>query len=267
MISQKHPNKGSILNTSNCENRAITFSTSGLESNIQSYLWDFGNGVTSNQASPVYTYTTTGDYVVTLTVQYYNGFSETVTKNLKIGKVPVPDFTASQTDGNFPYNVQFTNTTSGTVLTYLWSFGNYYTSSAVDPSYQYANATKDYDVTLTAISPEGCEASITKQGFIHVNSQPVHTVFIPNTFSPNNDGLNETFIVYGENIKSVKMSIYDQTGTMIFSQDGLEPLSKGWAGENMSNQEVASGKYSYKIVVVDEMDVSHESVGNVTLIR
>lgn len=259
--------KGVILNTSNCENRPVTFSISGLEQPVQSYLWDFGTGITSDLSTPIYTYQTTGEYMVRVTVQYVNGTSDVLTKNIKVGKTPVPDFTASQTEGSYPFVVQFNNMTSGVVLTYLWNFGNYATSNAWDPTYQYANATKEYDVTLTAISPEGCEASVTKHNFIHVNSKPVYTVFIPNTFSPNNDGMNESFVIYGENIIHAQMDIYDQTGRLIFTQNGLDPINKGWNGDNMSNSPLPAGSYSYKIVVTDELGVAHESVGNVNLMR
>jgi len=264
VVSKK---KAVIFNTSNCENRPVSFTISGLDEKVQSYLWDFGTGVTSDKVNPVYTYNNAGEYIVTLTVTYLNGNTEVITKNMKIGKVPVPDFTASQVEGNYPFTVQFTNTTSGTVLTYLWNFGNYATSNVLEPNYQYANANKEYDVTLTAISPEGCEASITKPNFIHVNAQSNYTVFIPNTFSPNNDGMNELFVVFGEYITNAQMEIYDQTGRLVFSQTGLDPLTKGWNGDNMSNTPLPSGTYSYKIIVTDEFGMPHEQLGNVTMMR
>lgn len=259
--------KCAILNTSNCENRPITFGISGLEQPVQSYLWDFGTGITSDLAAPIYTYNNAGEYMVMVTVYYFDGTSEVLTKNMKVGKVPVPDFTASQTEGSYPFVVQFNNMTSGVVLTYLWNFGNYATSNVWDPTYQYANVTKEYDVTLTAISPEGCEASVTKHNFIHINNQPVYSVFIPNTFSPNNDGINESFVVYGENITHAQMEVYDQTGKLVFTQNGLEPLNKGWNGDNMSNSPLPTGLYTYKIIVTDEFGILHESVGNVNLMR
>jgi gliding motility-associated-like protein len=258
---------GVILNTSNCENRAIVFSTTGTQGDVQSYLWDFGTGETSNLANPGYTYTEAGDYQVTLTLTYTNGSIETFTKQLHIGKVPVPDFTASVTEGNYPFTVQFTNMTSGVVLTYLWNFGNYATSNVMDPNHVYANATKEYDVTLTAVSPDGCEASVTKPAYIRVNGQPVYTLFVPNSFSPNGDGLNEIFMVHGENIRDVQLEIFDQTGRMVFSQNGEDPMIKGWNGTNLSNSQLPVGSYTYKIIATDYFGVTHESMGTVNLMK
>jgi gliding motility-associated-like protein len=258
---------GVILNTSNCEGRVIGFSTSGIQGEVQSYLWNFGTGTTSTQSNPTFAYTQAGEYLVTLTLNYMNGTSEQLTKLLKIGKVPVPDFTASTTEGTYPFTVQFTNMTSGIVLTYLWNFGNYATSNTIDPNHVYANATKEYDVTLTAVSPEGCEASITKSNFIRVNGQPVFTMFVPNSFSPNGDGLNEVLMVHGENIRDVQMEIYDATGRMVFSQNGEDPMYKGWNGTNLSNSQLPAGSYTYKIIATDNFDVKHESMGTINLMR
>lgn len=258
---------GVILNTSNCEGRVISFSTAGIQGEVQSYIWDFGTGTTSTQSNPTFAYTQAGEYDVTLTLNYTNGTSEILTKHMKIGKVPVPDFTTSTTEGNYPFTVQFTNMTSGVVLTYLWSFGNYATSNLMDPTHVYANATKEYDITLTAVSPEGCEASITKPAYIHVNGQPVYTLFVPNSFSPNGDGLNEVFVVQGENIRDVQMEIFDQTGRLVFSQNGEDPMIKGWNGTNLSNAQLPAGSYTYKIIATDNLNVAHESMGIVNLMK
>jgi gliding motility-associated-like protein len=258
---------GFILNTSNCENRAINFSVTGIEGTIESYFWDFGTGETSTLSNPVFTYTQAGEYTVTLTLNFANNASVTTTKQLKIGKVPVPDFTASATEGTYPYTVQFTNMTSGVVLTYLWNFGNYATSYVMDPTHVYANATKEYDVTLTAISPEGCEASVTKSNFIRVAGQPVFTMFVPNSFSPNGDGLNEVLMVYGENINDAQLEIYDQTGRLVFSQNGTDPFMKGWNGTSLSNAQLPAGSYTYKVIATDNFNGKHESMGTVNLMR
>ena len=258
---------GVILNTSNCENRSIGFSVTGVQGEVDNYLWDFGTGETSNQANPNFTYTSSGDYTVTLTLAMVNGSTEILTKQLHIGKVPVPDFTASVVEGNYPFTVQFTNMTTGIVLTYLWNFGNYATSNVMDPNHVYANATKDYDITLTAVSPDGCEASVTKPDYIHVNGQPVYTLFVPNSFSPNGDGLNEVFMVHGENIRYVQLEIYDQTGRLVFSQNGEDPMIKGWNGTSLSNSLLPEGSYTYKIIATDNFDVQHDSMGTVNLMR
>lgn len=53
------------------------------------------------------------------------------------------------------------------------------------------------------------------------------TIFAPNTFTPNNDGLNDMFLPTGTNIASMRLMIFDRWGTMIYQGNGLEG---GWDG-------------------------------------
>jgi gliding motility-associated-like protein len=345
-----NPNPGGILhNTANCEDRLANFSVTGTQGTIATYAWDFGvPGATSALANPSYTYANTGDYQLSLILTTNAGCTDTLKDDIHIGQTPIPDFTAAPLEGCYPFPVAFTNLTTGTVLTYLWNFGNYATSSAFEPVYTYGNATRLYDVTLTAISPEGCDSSVTKPNYISVHGQPIagftysptypdelfnvvnfhnltalgenfywdfgdgqsstsyapshqypadtgtytvtlyvtssfgcndtvslilhvkptYTIYIPNSFSPNNDELNEVFQVSGHNIKGVVMDIYDRWGKPIFHQEGMEPVTKGWNGTAQSGgQPLPLGVYTYKITVTDVFNLPHEFMGSINLIR
>lgn len=73
-------------------------------------------------------------------------------------------------------------------------------------------------------------------------------VFIPNTFSPNGDGQNEYFMVYGKTIKNIKlMRIYDRWGSLLFAQANLRN-TKGWNGASHQKQ-LMNGVYVYQLQI------------------
>ncbi|RYF79782.1 MAG: PKD domain-containing protein, partial [Chitinophagaceae bacterium] len=81
-----------------CVPYATTFNASiNTLDNVTSYLWDFGDGNTSTQATPSHTYPNQGNYTVSLTVTTSTGCTETYTLNnaIVVGRVPVIDFTAT----------------------------------------------------------------------------------------------------------------------------------------------------------------------------
>ncbi|PRX57222.1 PKD domain-containing protein [Flagellimonas meridianipacifica] len=126
---------------------------------IQTYLWDFGDGNTSNEMSPLHTYATVGPHTVTLTVNDGTNilsYMETVLLD--------PDNPAAEFDFNVVCDVvTFTDFSNSCVpLTYQWDFGD---GSAIDTTedpihiFEYGNT---YDVTLT-INDGTQDYSITKQ--------------------------------------------------------------------------------------------------------
>ncbi|MDQ3100917.1 MAG: gliding motility-associated C-terminal domain-containing protein, partial [Bacteroidota bacterium] len=97
---------------------------------------------------------------------------------------------------------------------YLWSTGAVSrTIEAVDYG--------TYEVLITNIF--GC----TRTDSIAVIEFCPSTIFAPNTFTPNNDGLNDHFIPIGNNIATMHLMIFDRWGTMIFQGDDLDV---GWDG-------------------------------------
>jgi gliding motility-associated-like protein len=77
-------------------------------------------------------------------------------------------------------------------------------------------------------------------------------VFIPNAFTPNEDGLNDHFILYGNGgVEQIeRMQIYDHLGGLVFEQKDFAPNdpTQGWDGK-FRGQKVQSGNYVYQILV------------------
>ena len=79
-------------------------------------------------------------------------------------------------------------------------------------------------------------------------------MYLPNVFSPNNDGVNDRFTVFGDepNVQSVlSMKIYDRWGGLVFESEPFAPndTASGWDGNN-SGEAVAVGTYVYEVQVL-----------------
>ncbi len=144
--------------------------------NPTSWQWNLGNGVTSNLQNPSTTYITAGTYTVTLTVSNANGSdTKTVTNYITVKASPVVNFTGDSTVSCPPKSIAFTNLTvpnaAGTT-TYLWDFGDGYSSSSGSPVHLYTSA-GNFNVTLVATNSLGCSKTLTKSGYIPLVSRPV----------------------------------------------------------------------------------------------
>jgi gliding motility-associated-like protein len=165
-------------------------STAG-SSVINQWLWDFGDGTTSNAQNPSHIYTAAGNYNVTLRVSTTAGCSKTLTKTnyIKTNNGVVANFTHSTASGcKLPITINFTNTSTGSgTLSYLWNFGDGNTSTAANPTHTY-NSTGNFTVTLTVTSSAGCVNTVIKTNAVVIN-------FINASFdAPANGCINDPII-------------------------------------------------------------------------
>ncbi|MBV4355706.1 T9SS type B sorting domain-containing protein [Pinibacter aurantiacus] len=90
-----------------------------------------------------------------------------------------------------------------------------------------------------------------------------NSVFVPNTFTPNNDGKNDIFKVYGNTIASSKMMVFNQWGEKIFESTTKE---KGWDG-TYNGQAQPVGVYVYVITLKLTDGTDMVKKGSLNLIR
>lgn len=140
-------------NSTVCLGNATSFTnTSSISSGTLTYSWNFGDGSTSTTTSPSHTYSSAGNYTVTL-MATANGCSNSYTTTVVVNDVPTADFTtANVCVGNA---MSFSNY-SGGATKYSWNFGDGSTSStATNPSHTY-KASGTFTVILTAENAAGC---------------------------------------------------------------------------------------------------------------
>jgi PKD repeat protein len=125
---------------------------------ITSWLWDFGDGTTSDMEDPTRVYTTVGTYTVSLTVSTEEGADTEIRESLiVVREQPVADFSADVVAGPAPLTVQFRDASdpgSESITGRTWDFGDGTTSSAEDPPHTY-NMPGIYTVTLNLATTSG----------------------------------------------------------------------------------------------------------------
>ena len=149
---------------------AVSFANSSTGS-ITSYAWDFGDGATSTLASPSHSYAAAGVYTVKLTATGPGGSNTQTRSNymtVTTASAPVAQFTGSPTSGVAPLAVSFANSSTGSITSYDWNFGDGATSTLASPSHSYA-AAGAYTVTLTVTGPGGSNMK-SRTNYVSVSS-------------------------------------------------------------------------------------------------
>ncbi len=130
--------------------------------------------------------------------------------------------------------------TASEAADYRWSpVTNISNTAAQSPTVSPPQTTKYY---LEAVTLNGC--LVTDSITVVVEPAPVLTTFfVPNLFSPNGDGKNDQFRLYGQRIETLTFQVYDRQGTLLFETNRIE---EGWDGK-YRNQPLPNGLYVWKI--------------------
>lgn len=129
--------------------------------------WDFGDGSISTAQNPIYSYTTTGDFIVTLTItDTVIGCLDVFTQMVSV-EISNANFSASPTFGCGPLTVNFSDL-STTAATYSWDFGDGSPlNNTQHPTHSY-DTPGTYNVSLTITTFNGCMDNITLTNYIQV---------------------------------------------------------------------------------------------------
>ncbi|RYY43243.1 MAG: PKD domain-containing protein, partial [Chitinophagaceae bacterium] len=150
-----------------------TATFSNMSAGAVSYLWNFGDGITSTLANPTHTYTTTGNFTVTLIAVNANGCADTLVKPNYI-KLQAPEVSINNLTqrGCAPFTWTFTATVNSVdpVVSYLWNFGDGSGSTAQGPTHIFS--TGSYDISLIITTAGGCKDTVTVQSGIIASTKP-----------------------------------------------------------------------------------------------
>ena len=193
----------STNSTSQCFNQNSFVFTNNTSGNTTSF-WDFGDGITSTVTSPVKVYAAIGTYTIKLVSTNTNGCKDSLTQVVLVNVNPIAGFTtAGTTNCTANLTIDFTNTSTGTGNTYSWNFGDFTTSTAVNPTKTYA-LPGTYIVKLMVTNASGCKDSSTQT--ITFVAKSVASFTVNNSSQCSN---NQNFVFTNTSSGSVISSFWD----------------------------------------------------------
>jgi gliding motility-associated-like protein len=233
-------------------------------SNGATFIWDFGDGDSARSKTASHLFDVPGNYTVALTVNNPNGCPDTLTFPLPVTITVNPSPTAeliSDTTAATMFNpvIQFTDLSVDAVLTdFDPGDGSSFSTGNVTHTYSYAG---DFWATLTVENTFGC---IDKDS-LKISIEPYFSMFIPNAFSPDGDGINDYFGPVGGGITQYVFRVFNRWGELVFESDSIE---KQWDGTLDGGRKIAKQDvYAYTLSVVDYQKQQYSYTGKITLLR
>lgn len=257
---------------SGCQPLCLLYN-SKTQSEASTTTYDFGNGISFQADSIRYCIDVPGVYNLKIHSTGNNGCKGTYNYPLPITVYPKPGSSINHTPEYITLSdnqVVFNPThQAGPIVSTNWIFlgtkesanGQVDSSGIRNPERVFETPGK-YPVMLVSTTDKGCVDSVVK--FIEVNED--FSVYIPNTFTPNGDGVNDMFMVKGTGMKieNYTMEIFDRWGTMLYSS---KDITKGWDG-TAKGANLPVGAYVYKVKVIGANGQGKkEYVGHVTLMK
>ncbi|MEM6264039.1 MAG: PKD domain-containing protein, partial [Bacteroidota bacterium] len=178
---------------------------------IVSYLWDFGDGDTSQQVNPTHTYTQNGVYTLSLTVRDTNGCDSTlVLQNYLTIEDAEIELLADTTTSDCPpllVNFQANGLSSHIFTTFLWDFGDSTQAFQQNVSHLYTYP-DTFDVQVIAIALSGCSDTVRLDSLIKIRGPFGQFTFSPDSGCP---GLQVDFQATGDRVQTYQWDLGDGT--------------------------------------------------------
>lgn len=222
------------------------------------------NGTALNGQNNQIVFTTPGSYTATLTATNLMGCSGTpATTAITVFPLPeinVPDEVRFPVRTSIPIPVTY----SPNVNTWTWTPAE--NLSCTDCAVPVANPifAKTYNVKVSDVN--GCKSEKTIRLITICNNL---NFFLPNTFSPNNDGNNDVFYPRGNGIERIEsMRIFNRLGQLVFERRNFSANDPtfGWNGTH-NGKPAGADTYVYVVELICENAIIVPYKGNVTLIR
>ena len=244
-----------------CLNGSVTLTASSTESGT-TYEWITTNGIfnpVSADINPINLNNITANTTVTVKGTKY-GCSDTKSITIEVyPEIVISNIIKKSEENQVTYTVEF-DISGGDITSYTVNgifSGSHYKSSDI-------NSGDSYSFTIT--DKNDCNAKIINgidSTSFPLEEKEYNIIYIPNIFSPNNDGENDILYVRGTNIKSFYFVIFDRWGELIFE---TENQSKGWDG-TFKGKEVDPAVFVYYYIVEFNDGKTLNNHGNITLVK
>ncbi|MEX1202248.1 MAG: PKD domain-containing protein, partial [Ferruginibacter sp.] len=245
-----------LLKPSVCLGETVSFidQSNGLNGVIQQWNWDFGvgTGFSTLTPTPTFLYSTTGDFTVVLNVVNSFGCRDTVSRLFTVYPNPVVNL------GNDKFVLEggslvLQPSVIATIPQYVWTPATYLNNPNIEAPT--SAPLMDITYTLTVTDRGGCATS--DDVFVKVLLGPK----IPNTFSPNGDGINERWVIeYLETYPNCRVQVFTRTGQKVFESRGY---NTPWNG-TLNGKPLPIDTYYY---IVEPENGRKPITGYVTIIK
>ncbi|MEQ1733448.1 MAG: T9SS type B sorting domain-containing protein [Bacteroidia bacterium] len=254
------------------ETNTSTITNSPVPSTIVKYNWSFGNGDVSTTFEPSYCYANAVDYKtktfdITLVTESNFGCVNTLLKPNYMEIYPKPKAAFYATPTTYVMGKELVQVYDSSIIATVinWDYDvNYNPITLEKLNYKTLNYTDSgtYIITQAVESEHGCLDT----AYTTIVVKPTYNLFVPNAFTPNTDGNNETFNPKYFGLTKLTLTIYNRWGDIIATID--ETTKKGWDGTDYRTQEKCkTDVYIWKAKYTTVLGNEDEANGKVTLLR
>lgn len=236
-----------------------------IDKNSGTADWIFDRGLKSRRGlSTSQTFTGSGLYTAHVNYMSAEGCATVYTAipTFTVYEKPVAKFSVPSVVSIAEPQVQIENQTSSMNDHYYnWSILNTQ-YSVLNPTVNFTKPGK-YEIRLEVTSFAGCTDTLTKS----IEVKGAYTVWIPSSFTPNFDGVNDIFIPvfspYGVDTKHYEFTIFNRWGSLLFNTSNI---NAGWDG-TYKGEPVIEAVYVFTLKFKDSDGVVYDKIGHVTLLR
>lgn len=249
--------------TYGCAPLTVSFVNQSLtQSSSVGYIYDFGDGNQAASGTTSHIYTEPGIYDVSFFIQNLNGCidSDHVLKQGIIEVVPTPR-------AGFVLNPEVVSVIDPTFKVVDGSEGSTSCKYTFDDmvfeecSFEHTLINLVRQPIVQVVENEyGCRDRIEKEIIISD-----HLIYIPNSFTPNEDGINDVFYPVATGAQNISMVIFNRWGQVVYENYND---TEGWNGSSLNREYYSpAGLYPYIITLTDNLGWNFEYKGTVRLLK
>ena len=234
----------------NCEKQIGSITLTPDNPGVYTYIWT-PNVSNTNSATNL----PAGIYQI----EVFNGnctWDTTITL-INNGMDPLTDFNYEVTDSTC-FLGGFTTNMSVDASTFNWFIDGEFYSNTSFISFQFDDELS-HTILLEAISVEGCKSS--KEIILEFDYFDT-PVFIPNVFTPNEDGMNDNWYVLGECVEEFECLIYNRWGNLLYT---MMDIADKWDGTH-NGKKVPQGVYVYTLTLKKSNGLKDTRRGHITIL-
>jgi gliding motility-associated-like protein len=229
-----------VPTTKGCAPLTVTFSQTNTLSSVTSIRWSFGDGTSSTDNAPTHTYNQGGSYTVKV---FLNGTDSLIKINFVNVFKPQASIEYRDTITGSPLIIALQamahNENSHTTMpyTYSWEINSLAAGTERIVTHTF-DSIGTYNSSVIVTDTLGCKDTAT---FV---IQLIEKLKIPNVFSPNNDNINDLFLVSSNERYFLNFQLFTRTGQLVYK---TKAKTIEWDGKMDTGEDLPTGIYFYII--------------------